>query len=39
MTSPSCGNCFLLSKKQICPIDGKYKLKVNGCKDHKPDIK
>ena len=37
MTSPSCGTCFLLNKKQICPLDGKYKMKVNCCKDHQPN--
>ena len=30
--SSSCGTCFLYSeKKRICPIDGKYRTKVNGC--------
>lgn len=29
---PCCGNCFLYSeKKKSCPIDGKTRLKSNGC--------
>lgn len=28
----SCGSCFLYhEKKKICPIDGRHRLKVNGC--------
>ena len=31
----SCGDCFLYSeKKKMCPVDGKYKTKVNGCFQH-----
>lgn len=28
---PSCGNCFLYTKKKTCPIDGRYRMKTNGC--------
>lgn len=28
----ACGDCFLYSeRKKICPHDGKYRTKVNGC--------
>ncbi len=31
----SCGDCFLYNeRKKICPIDGKYRTKVNGCFIH-----
>lgn len=29
---PSCGTCFLYSeKKKTCPIDGRHRMKTNGC--------
>ena len=29
---PSCGTCFLYhEKKKICTIDGKHRMKINGC--------
>ena len=32
---PSCGNCFLYhEKKKTCPIDGRRRMKVNGCYMH-----
>jgi hypothetical protein len=28
----ACGDCFLYNeRKKICPMDGKYRTKVNGC--------
>ena len=39
-TDKKCGNCFLYhDRKKVCAIDGKYRMKVNGCeKDWQPKV-